>query len=126
MKVLWIIFVFVLIFGVLLALPGVSFKTAAIIVAVVGGGVLTLLNPLYGLVLLTFSMLLSPELGFGAVGRRQLTIRIDDLLMIVIFFTWLAKTAVSKETAFFRITPISLPVFLYVSLLGRITARGSG
>ncbi len=48
-----------------------------------------------GLYLVIFSMLLSPKLGSGsgelAEGRR-VVIRTEDLVLIVVAFTWLAKT----------------------------------
>ena len=70
-------------------------------IAVLGAGVaLTFFDPRYGVALLTFSMLLSPEIGFGSVGRRTVTLRIDDMLLIAIFVTWMVKTALDKDAGF--------------------------
>ena len=45
------------------------------------------------LFLLIFSMLLSPEIAVGrvegrGVGARELSLRIDDLLLVIIGFSW--------------------------------------
>ena len=53
-----------------------------------------------GLYLVIFSMLLSPEIGAGSselAEGRQVVIRTEDLVLLVVAFSWLAKTAVNKE-----------------------------
>src|SRR2546427_10958536 len=53
-----------------------------------------------GLYLVIFSMLLSPEIATGPVGLaegRRVVIRTEDLVLLVVAFSWLAKTAVNKE-----------------------------
>ena len=49
------------------------------------------------LFLLIGSMLLSPEIAVGrvegrGVGARELSLRVDDLLLVIIGFSWLVKT----------------------------------
>src|SRR5206468_4891539 len=54
----------------------------------------------FGLYLVIFSMLLSPQLGSGGGGLaegRRIVIRSEDILLLVVAFSWLAKTAVNKE-----------------------------
>src|SRR4051794_5806405 len=53
----------------------------------------------FGLYVVIFSMLLSPEfsLAGGLAERREAAIRVEDILLIVIGVAWLAKTAVNKE-----------------------------
>ena len=86
------------------------------------------------LYLLIFSMLLSPEIAVGTaqgagVGGREISIRFDDILLILIGFSWLVKTIVYRELALFRFTPLNRPIAYYMAvcvvatLLGVITGR---
>jgi O-Antigen ligase len=88
----------------------------------------------FGLYLVIFSMLLSPQLGTGgavAEGRR-IVIRSEDLLLLVVAFSWLAKTAVNKELGLTLKTPLNRPILAYVAataiatLIGYMTGTVSG
>src|SRR2546430_2874480 len=80
-----------------------------------------------GLYLVIFSMLLSPKLGSGsgelAEGRR-VVIRTEDLVLIVVAFTWLAKTAVNKELGLARKTPLNRPILWYMAVTTIATLVG--
>jgi O-antigen ligase len=86
------------------------------------------------LYLLIFSMLLSPEIAIGrlegrGVGGREISIRFDDLLLIIIGFTWLVKTIIYRELALIKHTPINRPIVYYMvacilaTLVGLLTGR---
>src|SRR2546426_6160841 len=81
----------------------------------------------FGLYLVIFSMLLSPKLGSGsgelAEGRR-VVIRTEDLLLLVVAFTWLAKTAVNKELGLARKTPLNRPILWYMAVTTIATLVG--
>ncbi|HPO94469.1 MAG TPA: O-antigen ligase family protein [Elusimicrobiales bacterium] len=85
--------------------------------------------PLKSVVFLIFSMLLSPEIGVGAVSGKAVVVRYDDVLLILIFLVWLIRTALIKREPFLIKTPIQLPLLLYTSvyvistLLGIIGGR---
>ena len=56
-------------------------------------------NTQFGLYLLIFSMLLSPEFGAGGLGggsastaSRGVTIRLEDILLLILGFAWLIHT----------------------------------
>ncbi|MCJ7546610.1 MAG: O-antigen ligase family protein [Deltaproteobacteria bacterium] len=51
----------------------------------------------------------------GQTAAREITFRMDDLLLIIIVITWLVRTAVYKELAVFRLTPLHTPIALYMS-----------
>ena len=71
----------------------------------------------FGLYLVIFSMLLSPEITAGSGGlaeHRRVVIRTEDLVLIVVAFTWLAKTAVNKELGLTLKTPLNRPILWYV------------
>ncbi len=92
------------------------------------------LSPLTGLYVLVFSMLLGPEflvgsLGTGATMGRGITLRFDDLLLMLVGLAWLARVAVSKDAAAFVRTPLNRTIMLYVAscvfatLIGVLTGR---
>jgi O-antigen ligase len=58
-------------------------------------------------------MLLSPEIPIFQVPDRAVVVRIDDILLIVMFLSWLAKTAVTKGFGFLKNTPINKPLIIY-------------
>src|SRR3989475_5668691 len=88
-----------------------------------------------GLYLVIFSMLLSPQFGSGggtiAEGRRIL-VRSEDVLLLVVAFSWLAKTAVNKELGLAVKTPLNRPILAYVAataiatLIGYVTGTVGG
>jgi hypothetical protein len=70
-------------------------------------------------------MLLSPKIGFGAVGGgREAVIRYDDVLLLVIFFSWFARAAISKNKPFITSTPVQAPVLIYTSVYVLSTSLG--
>ena len=88
-----------------------------------------------GLYLVIFSMLLSPQ--FGASGgtiaeSRQILVRSEDVLLLVVALSWLAKTAVNKELGIAVKTPLNRPILAYVAataiatLIGYLTGTVAG
>jgi len=70
-------------------------------------------------------MLLSPEIGFGAVsGSRSAVLRYDDILLVIIFFSWIASTAIMKQKPFITRTPVQTPMLLYAVLAILSTSLG--
>lgn len=71
----------------------------------------------FGLYVVIFSMLLSPEFAAGG-GRiaegRTIVVRSEDFVLIVIGLAWLAKTAVNKELGLVAKTPLNGPIVCYV------------
>ncbi len=81
------------------------------------------------LYLLIFSMLLGPEFIVGELGKgtavgRGLTFRLDDVLIVIIGFAWVAKTALHKELGLFLRTPLNRPIAAYS--VAAIFATGLG
>lgn len=74
----------------------------------------TLVHTNFGLGVLIFSMLLSPEIQVAEVPQRAVAIRVDDILLFVVFFTWLAKIAIFKEVSLFKRTPLNRPILFYI------------
>jgi hypothetical protein len=72
----------------------------------------------WGLYILIFSMLLSPEINIGnttgATLQRGITLRFEDFLLVLIGFSWFARTAVKKELGLFLKTPLNKAILIYV------------
>src|SRR3989475_6124328 len=80
-----------------------------------------------GLYLVIFSMLLSPEIATGPVGLaegRRVVIRTEDLVLLVVAFSWLAKTAVNKELGLTLKTQLNRPILWYVIVTAFATLLG--
>ena len=96
---------------VFLKLP---FLILSVTILALGLVLITFLYTDLALIILIFSMLLSPELKLAEVPARAVVVRIDDILLIVVFFTWLAKMAINKELGLFRRTPINGLIVTYI------------
>lgn len=83
-------------------------------------------SPKLSLVLLVFSMLLSPEINIaGLAGSgRNIVVRYDDILLLIIFFSWFAKTAILKDKPLVFRSPVQNPILLYTSVCFLSTAFG--
>ena len=76
------------------------------------------------LIFLIFSMLLSPEFGFGGIPGRTVVLRFDDVILFVVFFGWLARMAVYRELGLLRNTSLNKPILAYIFVC--ILATGIG
>ncbi|GBD96003.1 MAG TPA: hypothetical protein ENG83_15385 [Nitrospirae bacterium] len=76
------------------------------------------------LVILIFSMLLSPELPVGGIRGRAVVLRMDDIFLFVVFLGWLAKMAVNKELALSRVTSLNRPILFYILICLLATGLG--
>ena len=106
---------------------------AALIIAVA-----SFLSAEVALYMLIIFMLLSPEFIVGGLAGerttagRGITFRFDDILLVIIGFSWFLKTAVKKELGFFLRTPLNRPIASYfvicliATLFGFMMGRVSG
>ena len=99
-----------------------KYALAVVLAAIVF--LVTLVNTDAGLAILIISMLLSPEILLGRVPGREVVVRADDILLVVITFAWLAKTAINKGLAIFVKTPLNKIIGLYLFLCYVSTVRG--
>lgn len=98
----------------LLTLLGVPLKvsTAVLIGSLIF--IISFVNTDLALVILIFTMLLSPEFNAGEVSGRVIKIRADDVFIIIIFLGWIAKMAIHKELGLMRSTRLNRPIIVYV------------
>ncbi len=95
----------------------------------------TLLHAEAGLVILIVSMLLSPEIaiggagGSGLEGSRNVILRTEDLILLLVGFAWFARMAIHKDLGAIRRTRLNAFIAAYVAsclvstLLGIETGR---
>jgi len=87
---------------------------AALVIAII-----CFVNTEIALYILIIAMLLGPQFVAGggteitAIRGRELTLRVDDLLLLVIGTSWFAKTAIKKELGLFLKTPLNGPIAYY-------------
>ena len=75
--------------------------------------IVSILSTEIAIYLLIFSMLLSPEIILAHTPAREVTIRSEDILILIVLFGWIAKTAGFKELGLFRKTPLNRPILIY-------------
>jgi O-antigen ligase len=83
--------------------------------------------------LLIISMLLSPELSLGgaggAGGGKGITLRTDDILLVIVGASWFLKSALYKELNLLRETPLNKAAAFYAlacifpTMLGMMAGR---
>src|SRR5438477_8077390 len=82
--------------------------------------ILVFIRPEAGLYMVLFSMLLSPEFGAGASQKmaegRAVVIRLEDVLLVVLSLSWLARMAVNKELGLVVRNRMNRPIVAYVAV----------
>ena len=80
--------------------------------------IVSFVNIEWALYVLIFSMLLSPEINIGQTSSaslgRGVTLRLEDVLLIIIGFSWFLKNAVNKELGLFLKTPLNKAILFYI------------
>jgi len=116
----------------------VSTGAAFLVIAALIIAVASFLSAEVALYVLIISMLFSPEFivgglaGGGATAGRGITLRFDDILLVIIGFSWFLKTAIKKELGLFLRTPLNRPIACYfaicliATLFGFMMGRVSG
>ncbi len=85
--------------------------------------IISFFSTAFGLAILAVAMLFSPEIALGAVGRRALTIRIEDILIVVLTLAWLAQAAVKRKKLIMG-SPLNKPLCWLVLVSALSTAIG--
>ncbi len=74
---------------------------------------------------LIISMLLSPEINLGGnLAHREISIRLDDVLLMTFFFSWFFKVAFYKNLPFLTLTPLNAPIGAYIIVAMLASWRG--
>ena len=83
------------------------------------------INTNFALILLIFSMLFSPEYQLGGIPGRNIVVRIDDILLFMVFFGWLVRMSVEKDIGLVRISELNRPIAAYIGICLLSSAYGS-
>ena len=93
--------------------------TTGLIIGLIGLIILTAMtNVEVALYILIFSMLLGPQVVASAatgtrLAGRGLTLRLDDLLLVIIGLLWLARIAIHSDLGVFTKTPLNRQIAWY-------------
>lgn len=116
--------VFIILFSLALSvlIAKLPYLMGSLIVVSIAVFIACFVNTQFGLYLLIFSMLLSPEFGAGDLGggsaataSRGVTIRLEDILLLILGFSWLTYMAVHKELGLIRENPLNGPIGYYIA-----------
>ena len=94
------------------------------IIASVSLIIATFINTDIGLIAILLSMLLSPELEAGRAAGHEVVIRAEDLLLIIVSLTWLAKMSL-KKLPLLKENPLNVPIGIYLGVLCVATLKGA-
>lgn len=102
--------------------PTLAFVVVGMIVVL-----LTLLEPEFGVFILVFGTLLSPEIKVPWIEltSRDVVVRIDDMMILLIGFAWFARSAVGGGRIPLVRTPLNRPILLFSFLCALSTTRGT-
>jgi len=117
--------------AIAVALARIPFLMSIGLVAGIVVFIVCIVNTEASIYVLIFSMLLSPEFIIGGLGgssattaSRGVTLRTEDLLLVVLVFAWLARMAVHKDLGLVRDTPLNRPIAMYVTVCTFATGAG--
>ncbi|MHB8771645.1 MAG: O-antigen ligase family protein [Syntrophales bacterium] len=118
-------------------LAKITVGTAFMMIGGIILAVVCFMNPEIGLYVLICAMLLGPQFGFGeatgeSIRGRGVTLRLDDVLLVIIGFSWFLSTAINKERGLFLKTPLNRYIAYYFlaclisTLIGYMMQRVKG
>ncbi len=113
-----LVLLLLLMLGLAYVMPGLTATQTLAIGGGVAAFIVCLASTEAALYILIFSMLLSPEFIVGTTEGaslgRGVTLRMDDFIILLIGFSWLAKMAVNNQLGVFLRTPINKPIAYYL------------
>jgi O-antigen ligase len=115
---LFVVLGLMLLFIVLLAFlvsGGVELKIVILILGIITTAI-CFFNTEMALYLIIFAMLFSPEFAFGGdlAEGRSLVFRVEDIIILVTFFSWVLKTALYEDVGLIVKTPLNRPIKIYI------------
>jgi len=88
----------------------------------------TLIRPGIGFMVIIVSALFSPDIIIGVTTRREITIRVEDIFLLVVLFAWLLRAAFTKDLLKIFKASLTAPFFIYIGVcvLSSVFAALSG
>ena len=106
--------------GIIFAFSFLVFKFSLSLVslAVIGLfiAVLSFANTDIGLTVIIIAMMFSPELKIGEVAKRSVVIRIEDIFLFFVFFSWVVRMGVDKTLGLIKENPLIKPIFFFIAV----------
>jgi len=100
-----------------------SYNTSGVILGALFILFCALYNIDWAVYVLIFAMLLSPELIVGKVPGRDIVIRIDDIVLILLSMIWFFRVAINKKLRLITPTPLNKTILLYVAVFCVCTGK---
>jgi O-antigen ligase len=118
--------IFFLVFLAFLVSGGMQLKMVILILGVITTAI-CFFNTEMALYLIIFAMLFSPEFSLGGelAEQRNLVLRVEDIIIIVTFFSWVLKTALYKGVGLIIKTPLNRPIKIYIFVSFLATLLGA-
>jgi len=85
---------------------------------------LVLISPEKGLYIFIIVSMFSPEMSFGRVGRRNIAVRFDDVMVVISMIVFIIVRVIKKNIKFFVSTPLDKPIFAFILVCALSTTRG--
>lgn len=74
----------------------------------------TLIKPDIGFIIIVVSALFSPDMILGATSAREITVRIEDVFLLVVILAWFLRSVFTKNIYSAFQTKITGPFFAYI------------
>ncbi|OGF45882.1 MAG: hypothetical protein A2231_07160 [Candidatus Firestonebacteria bacterium RIFOXYA2_FULL_40_8] len=87
-------------------------------------GIIAFFRIEFGIYILVFSMLLSPEIKLASVPGRDVVMRLDDFILLIVVFAWFARIAIDKSIGLLKNTPLNASVIAYTLACIIFTLKG--
>ncbi|MFH1073588.1 MAG: O-antigen ligase family protein [Candidatus Firestonebacteria bacterium] len=87
-------------------------------------GIIAFFRIEFGIYILVFSMLLSPEIKLASLPGRDVVMRIDDFILLIVFFAWFSRIAIDKSIGLLKNTPLNISVITYTLACVIFTLKG--
>jgi O-antigen ligase len=109
---------------------GMQLKMIILILGIIAMAI-CFFNTEMALYLILFAMLFSPEFSLGGnlAEQRSVVLRVEDIIIVVTFLSWVLKTALYENVGLILKTPLNRPIKIYIfvsllaTLLGTLTGR---
>lgn len=105
-------------------LTSIDYSTLALGVIGVLVFIFSFLNRMWALYFIVIAMIFSPEIEVADTFTRAVTVRAEDLLIIIIMGGWFANLATDKNRRLFRGSPLNAPMLVYSFVLMLATLLG--
>lgn len=74
----------------------------------------SIIEPNIGFVIIIVSILFSPDLILGMAATREITVRIEDVFLLIVILAWFARAVFTKQIYPVFQTRLTRPFFLYI------------